>query len=39
VGHFACFDFLLLPDFFRAIATAYFYGLPAFISVTVNSPF
>ena len=31
--HFDRFDFLLLPAFFRAIATACFCGLPAFISV------
>src|SRR6185437_5397196 len=33
VNHFDRFDLLLLPAFFRAIATACFCGLPAFISV------
>jgi hypothetical protein len=33
VLHFDRFDFLLLPDFLRAIATACFCGFPAFISV------
>jgi hypothetical protein len=32
-NHFDRFDLLLLPAFFRAIATACFCGLPAFISV------
>jgi hypothetical protein len=31
--HFDRFDCLLLPAFFRAMATACFCGLPAFISV------
>ena len=31
--HFDRLDFLLLPAFFRAMATACFCGLPAFISV------
>jgi len=33
LGHLDHFDFLLFPAFFRAIATACFCGLPAFISV------
>jgi hypothetical protein len=32
-NHFDRFDLLLLPAFFKAIATACFCGLPAFISV------
>jgi hypothetical protein len=32
-NHFDRFDLLLLPAFFRAMATACFCGLPAFISV------
>src|SRR4029078_12975421 len=33
VNHFDRFDLLLLPAFFKAIATACFCGLPSFISV------
>jgi hypothetical protein len=32
-SHLERFDFLLLPAFFKAIATACFCGLPAFISI------